>query len=52
MHLRDFEWVGFWRFADALALFFDGIQGCRYEEPPIDEDEFYYGPPLDDDDDY
>ena len=48
MHLRDFEWVGFWRFADAPALFFDGIQGCRYEEPPIDEDEFYHGPPLDD----
>ena len=32
-------------------LFFDGIQGCRYEEDPIDEDEFYHGPPLDDEDD-
>ena len=36
MHLRDFEWTGFWQFVDAPQLFFDGIQGCRYEEDPID----------------
>lgn len=51
MHLRDFEWTGFWQFIDAPQLFFDGIKGCRYEGDPIDEDEFYHGPPLDDEDD-